>query len=377
VTTHDPLDVRSWSGIPYYMSRALARQGLKVEYVGPLRGTSVWLLLTKKYFYAYFRKKRYLTDREPMLSRAYARQVVAQLSRLDVDVVFSPGTVPIASLAPKQPMAFWTDATFAGNVDFYPKLSNLCEESLRNGHRLELAALGTSVAAIYSSDWAAESAVNCYQTDPAKVHVVPFGANIDAAPPVPVVRRLIQERVRGTCKLLFMGVEWERKGGDIAVAVARELNARGIPTELTVVGCAPKLKGAPLSFVHSRGFISKASEEGRAELERLLAETHFLVLPARADCTPIVLCEANAMGVPCITTRVGGIPSLIRDGVNGMTFALNTTPAAYATFIASVFVDYRAYSELALGAVDEYHSRLNWSTSAHTVATLLDGLVRS
>jgi len=42
------------------------------------------------------------------------------------------------------------------------------------------------------------------------------------------------------------------------------------------------------------------------------------VLPSFAEGLPVVLMEAMAMGVPCITTSITGVPELIRDGQEGL-----------------------------------------------------------
>ena len=49
-------------------------------------------------------------------------------------------------------------------------------------------------------------------------------------------QRMIEARPNDRCRLLFVGIGWERKGGDVAVEVARLLNDRGLPTELTMLG---------------------------------------------------------------------------------------------------------------------------------------------
>lgn len=48
-----------------------------------------------------------------------------------------------------------------------------------------------------------------------------------------------------------------------------------------------------------------------------LQKAHFFALPSFAEGVPVVLMEAMSMGIPCISTRVGGIAELIEDGVNG------------------------------------------------------------
>jgi glycosyltransferase involved in cell wall biosynthesis len=63
------------------------------------------------------------------------------------------------------------------------------------------------------------------------------------------------------------------------------------------------------------GYISKSTQEGSEQIDRLLSDAHFLMLPTRADCTPYVIPEANSFGLPCITTNVGGIPTMVKDHV--------------------------------------------------------------
>jgi glycosyltransferase involved in cell wall biosynthesis len=374
VTAWDARDRSKWSGLGYYMARALEQQSHTVEYVGPLRVSQRWYLWAKKQLYARGLKKRYLPDRDPPVAKGFARQASRRLSRLAVDIVFSPGTVPIAYLESEQPIVFWTDSTFAGMVDFYPEFTNLCRETLQNGTALEAAALERAALAVYSSEWAAQTAIQSYGVAQTKVHVVPFGANIDETPTLDVVRGMVAARSTRVCKLLFLGVAWFRKGGDIALEVARELNAAGLPTELMVVGCKPRIPGPRPHFVRYGGTISKSSPTRVIELKALMAESHFLVLPSRADCTPVVFNEANAFGVPCLATAVGGIASIIRNGVNGSTFARDAAISTYCEYIWTHFSDLQAYRDLALSSFREYETRLNWSVAGRTVSELMANL---
>jgi glycosyltransferase involved in cell wall biosynthesis len=55
------------------------------------------------------------------------------------------------------------------------------------------------------------------------------------------------------------------------------------------------------------------------ELQRLFAIADALVLPSFAEGLPVVLMEAMARAIPCISTWVAGVPELIRDGIDGLT----------------------------------------------------------
>jgi glycosyltransferase involved in cell wall biosynthesis len=57
---------------------------------------------------------------------------------------------------------------------------------------------------------------------------------------------------------------------------------------------------------------------GRAELSRIMAETDIFVMSSVLEGQPLGLVEAMAYGCPVVVTSVGGIPELIRDGVNGL-----------------------------------------------------------
>ncbi|MBN1261571.1 MAG: glycosyltransferase family 4 protein [Anaerolineae bacterium] len=369
VTIFDPADIHAWSGLGVYILKALREQGTQVETIGNLKYTFASIYKAKEVLYGKLLSKTYRMLWDPILLKLFARQVEQALAASDCDAVFSIWTNPVAYLRTEKPLVFWGDATFAGLVDFYPRYSNLCAETIRGGHRAEQLALSKCRLAIYSSAWAAESAVQQYHIDPAKVAVVPFGANVTCRRTPADIEALTRNKRFDACKLLFMGVNWHRKGGDLALEIAEELNRRGLPTELHLAGCEPPT-GLP-AFVKSYGFVSKKTPEGRRLLDRLLSESHFLILPSRADCTPVVFAEANSFGLPCLASQVGGIPTVIQDGKNGWTFPLDAGPAAYCEHIETLMRSEMAYRRLALSAFREYAERLNWTAAGRRVHDLL------
>jgi glycosyltransferase involved in cell wall biosynthesis len=369
VTTADPADVRGWSGTYHHVATALEAQGISLDYVGPLVKRYEQALKAKEGVYRYLLRRRHPRDREPLIARNYARQVAARLGPQH-DLVFAVGTIPISYLDCVQPIVAWTDATFAGLVDFYPMYSNVSEATLRNGHAMEAAALHRCELAIYSSDWAASSAISDYGVDPGRVAVVPFGANMDTELSDDEAEAAVAARPGDACRLLFIGVDWERKGGDYAVAVAEALNAAGVPTTLDVVGSWPTRQTLP-EFVNRNPFIDKTSEDGRRALRELMLGAHFFVLPARADCSPVVLNEAAAHALPALVSNVGGIPTIVRDEASGKLFSSYAEPSDYREYVLRVLAEPTHYRLLALGALEEYRSRLNWRVAGAAVRELV------
>ena len=374
VSTYNSSDIERWSGSGYFMGKALEKQCGEVIHIGPLRKHRDNVLRAKQVFYTNVMRKRYIEDRASKVLKSYADQVSARLKDARVDVVFSPGTIPICYLESSAPIVFWTDATVAGVIDFYPAWSDLCHESLRDANRMEQAALSNCRLAIYSSDWAAETAINAYQVDADKVKVVPFGANVESVRDLNDIRIIVAQRRTDVCKLLFIGTEWYRKGGDIAVDITGSLNAMGLKTELTVLGC--HIKGSVPDFVSPKGFVSKKTSKGRTLIDRLFAESHFLLLPSRADCVPVVIAEANSFGVPVVASDVGGISTAVRDDLNG--YVLSSTeqfvPHACSVILKSM-ESLSAYRELAIRSFGEYTERLNWQTAGRRVHELLENIL--
>lgn len=340
-----------------------------VNYLGPLNRSSSLLPKIKWRFYHYLLNKNYHYWAEKNHNKYYAEQILRKLASIHSDVVLSPDINYISYLNCDLPIVLWTDTLYIGLINSYPYYSNLCKETAEQLVEMDRLILEKCDLAIFSSDWAAKAVITEYQVAPSKVKVVPFGANIDCNWDKNTIQNMIESRPVNKCKLLFVGAEWHRKGGDVALEVARSLNARGLETELTVVGCNPIIKEDLADFVKVVGFINK-STNGHL-LNKLFAESHLMILPSKADCSPAVLRDASAFGLPCISTEVGGIPTIIKEGLNGKLFASDAEVSEYCTYIYKLFDNYTQYKQLALSSFNEYQTRLNWLAAGQTVKKML------
>ena len=374
VTHTDPHDIRSWSGLSYHIAESLKWQGAVIDYLGPLTTEQTLLMRAKRKFYTQALGRNFMEEREPSVTQGFARQVGQKLQMTSADVVLATHTELLADFDCPLPIAYWTDSNFAGMLDFYPYFCNLHPDTVKIGHDMERRALQRCQLAIYTSEWAAESALKLYGAEPAKVRVVPFGANIICGRTVQDIRDLVAARPKDRCNLLFIGRIWDRKGGDMAMAVAKQLNDSGLPTQLTLVGSQPPGGKLP-DYVRSAGFINKSTDEGRKQFDALLAGAHFLIVPSRAEAFGLVFAEASSFGVPSLTTNVGGIPGVVRDGCNGRMFPLDAPVQEWCDHVRGLMADYPRYEKLAMSAFHEYQTRLNWQVNGSQVYELLKEII--
>jgi len=260
-------------------------------------------------------------------------------------------------------------------IGYYEWFDNLSAQTYKEGMRMEQQAINSCALAFYASDWAAESAIRDYNADPDKVKVIPLGANINTKLSLEDIKGLIKNRTTEKCRILFLGVEWERKGGDIVLEAVKYLNENfQLQAELHIVGIDNlPVKDLP-EYVYNHGRIDKGTKEGEKRIEELISSSHFLFVPSRAEAYGVVFCEAMAFGVPCISAATGGIPTIIKNDLNGAILDPSSRPQEYAEKIYNLFTDHKNYEELSLMAYNDYQTRLNWNVAGQTMAKYLKEL---
>ncbi|MGM0530629.1 MAG: glycosyltransferase family 4 protein [Bacteroidota bacterium] len=375
LSIHDSTNIRSYSGTGYFIPKSLMFNGADVHYIGSLKTKPYLPEKFNELFYRHIHKKIYWMNRQPRVIKNYARQIKSKIKEINPDVILSFSGPTIALLETDKPIVLWPDAVFGDIIDFYPEFTNMARKTIKNGNKMEQYALDRCSHIIYSSNWAAEGAMRHYNISRDKISVIPYGANIETTWDEETVEQKIQSKNSDHCNLLFVGVDWYRKGGNLALQVAKNLNKQGLKTELNVLGSRPDDEKNLPDYIKVHGFVSKETKEGKELIHNLISNAHFLILPTRADCTPIVFAEFNSYGIPCLTTKVGGIPTLIKDNVNGKLFSLDTQAEEYSEYILSLFKDYEQYKKLARSSFREYKERLNWEVSSKKVYNLLKQVI--
>jgi glycosyltransferase involved in cell wall biosynthesis len=150
-------------------------------------------------------------------------------------------------------------------------------------------------------DQTLRSVIQDYSCPPQKVACVGVGSNISD-------HFETNESKYDTKNILFVGVEWERKGGPELVKAFLHLLEVHPDAHLTIVGCSPKIK------------IPNCHVIGQIPLEQVnyyYENASVFCLPTKLEPFGIVFLEAFAHGLPVVTTEIGAIPSFVFNNQNG------------------------------------------------------------
>ena len=266
------------------------------------------------------------------------------------------------------PIFYVGDTTFHLFKDYlkvpsgeYEKTADCVEEKM----------IETADCLIFSSEWAKDGAINHYRSDSSKIHVVEFGANI------PHPSDCQTEISMNVCNLVFIGRNWEKKGGDKVLGAYKKLKSEGFPCTCTLIGSVPpdfsENEDSDLTLIP---FLDKSKPDDLERLCNILKTAHFLVLPTEFDAFGIVFCEASAYGVPSIASNVGGVSQPVREGKNGFLLPPDATAEDYAEKIKAVFSDKENYFKLRQSSRHEYETRLNWDVWGEKVNKIFEETVK-
>ena len=368
LTKEDPLDKRSWSGTYFRMLDSLKNEFDEVIPLGPIklpiieRIVRIVEILTLKLL-----KKKYQNDHSILYSIAYAFVIKRKLRNQNFDALFVPSSSTlIAYLKTDIPLFYYSDATTHLMINYYDYFRNLSDFSLKESNLMEKKAIMNARASIFASDWAAQDAITTYHSKIENTFVIKMGANIKTAPKEIFLEKKLSQK---TCTLLFLGVDWKRKGGDIVFKTLELLLDQGFDANLIVCGCIPPVTHPGMTVYP---FLNKNLEKDYEIFTQLLEDAHFLFLPTRAECAGIVYCEAAANGIPSIATDTGGVSSYVINSVTGYTLPLSAGAEEYAEIIKTAFTNKKLYAKLSEQSRKQYFDELNWQVWAKKIKDTME-----
>lgn len=364
VACGNPLNVATWSGSPFNMLRALGNSIIVEQVIE--KPFSFWFRYVRRGLQRLSRG-RYDIYWSPVWTRLATTSTRRRLGRSGCDVVIVAGATPICyHLCHRARTVFISDATFASMKNYNATFRKLSPRIKNVGEDMETTAIRNSLVALFPSKWATSSAIVDHGASPSTTYAVPWGANLKPIQPVPA-----QERDMTSWRILFVGVDWEGKGGDIAVETIRILRERGFPAHLDVVGSAPSSPPPEIEGITFHGFLSKNDPQQLERLQELYRNAHLFILPTQFEALAVVIAEAASYGIPSVVYRTGGVETNVVHGDTGLTIPPGAPPKAFADAVESILSRPRRYRKMCNNAVRYSAEALNWTAWAERVNVII------
>ncbi len=375
------------SGMPWNMRVALQSSGCEIVPIivgrsgsAPVVGPVEVLAKSRLLHDAVHRTGRWIRNIAVDLSTRRhldrARRDAARVDRLlrsaSVDAVFGPCmSGPLAWLESDLPVVYASDATASLLVTTYDRDSARGRGWRDAVVQLESQALQRADRVALASERTAESAIRDHGADPAKIAVVPLGANVRPASEEPEIEPTPPHR--GDLRLLLCAADPERKQLELCLDVVRGLRRRGTHATLHYIG--PERAACRAPEVEWAGALRLGHPRDNAVHRRLLRDCHLAILPSLAEMYGIAPIESAAYGRPAVVSDAGGLPTVVRDGETGRVVPLGTALDGWVAAVEDVCGCPDRYREFAAAARARYEAELNWDVWGTRVRGLLEDAI--
>jgi glycosyltransferase involved in cell wall biosynthesis len=301
----DPRDPRTASGVAAHLFDAFERRGNLAGSLSSLPSrmadlaARAWSVApTKSAWRSRYRLSLSLTR---SYERAAAGRIAAEGGRAEYDAFFQIGAYCNVSHVVKKPIFTYHDNDILTMVQCDPRMRGTNEGARHVRARVayEKSVFESATRVFTFSDWCAAAIAEKYGVGRDRIDVVGAGANLDPG-------LLNGERDYAAQHALFIGIDFERKGGpDVLRAFARV--RRQLPAaRLSIVGGQKPGPIAP--GVTSLGFV-----RGKSELAAVIRSASLFVMPSRWEPFGVAFLEAMAAGLPCVGSDLFAMPEIIGD----------------------------------------------------------------
>jgi glycosyltransferase involved in cell wall biosynthesis len=153
------------------------------------------------------------------------------------------------------------------------------------------------------SEHVRQSLIDSYGCNPADSSCVFAGSNIDPTP-IPLGNDGYRNQT-----VIFVGVDWERKGGPSLLQAFQKLLVKLPAARLVILGSRPRIRHPQIEV------LGRVPPE---EVKRRLAQASVFCLPTRVEPFGIAVVEAFFHKLPVVTTNIGAMPGLVHPGKSGI-----------------------------------------------------------
>lgn len=316
----DPESWNYWSGTAKSIVEQLRTDGHTVVTGDPdLYGADRWIAAVSTFSPARRRwGSRFHLGGVPFRLRSHKANQFVAAHRDHADVILQIGATFQVSRQWGIPYCLCCDSNIRmahrGASTGYSDGSFISDADLERVCARERAVYHGAAAVFPLSERLRQSFIDDFGLSPDRVRTVYAGPNFDAGW---ASGDALARRDDNPPTVVFVGLHFHRKGGDLLVESFRRVRTQVPDARLLLVG-------VPVGFVEGPGItclgdLNKNRPEGAAALAAAYASADVFALPTRFEPFGIAFVEAMHFALPCIGPSAWAVPEIIADGVTGFT----------------------------------------------------------
>jgi glycosyltransferase involved in cell wall biosynthesis len=260
---------------------------------------------------------------------------------------------------PGTPHFIYTDHTHLENFR-YP-ISTAATPLSRSWAELERSAYRNASMVFTMSGNISRSLIEDYGCPAQRVECVYAGSNVSAA----TFESIDSARFRSK-NILFVGLDWERKGGPVLLDAFRRLRHSHPDARLTIVGCSPQ--------IHEHG-VEVVGRVSLTEVAQFYRKASIFCLPTLNEPFGLVFLEAFSYGLPIVATRLGAIPEIVSDGESGFLVA-PLSSGQLADALSQLLCNPVLCEQFGAVGRQLVMRRYSWEKTGQTVASHIEHVVK-
>ncbi len=290
-----------------------------------------------------------------------ARENLRRLERQHYDAIFQIGAYCHIASVVKAPIFSYHDNDVLSMVTDDPRMLGTRLDAAYVKRRVDVEAryFRATRRVFTYSDWCKRRICENFDVPEDKVEVVGAGSNVSE-------RLLTGDRDYAAQHVLFVGLDFERKGGPNVLRAFAKVRRKLPNARLTFVG---RVGAGPLA----PGVTSFGVCRGEEALAELLRSASLFVMPSVWEPFGIVFLEAMAAGIPCIGSDRCAMPEIIGD--SGIVVPPNDSDALARAMI-ELLADPAAAAARGRAARNRYNQRYGWDSVARRIGASIDATLR-
>ena len=234
--------------------------------------------------------------------------------------------------------------------------------------KVESEVIGCSDVILSNSSFETDQLVSHYGADPSRIEIVPPGVDHSIFNPACKNEALRLLNLSEQKTLLFVGRIQPLKGVDLAISTLAELEDKD--ARLILIGSSSGMEGPSeqrriTKMVKELGLTNRVlfvEPQPHEKLVNWYRAADVLLMPSRSESFGLVALEAAACGLPVVASEVGGLQTIVENGLSG--YLINDRdPWSYAAHVSKIIDDSGKAEEMSEEAVERSKS-FTWSVTA-------------